>query len=146
MIAYLIDPLRKLVINIYYDGTAADLARSYEDYSTDRVQVKTGKINDHDFLTYADEPVRPDDAATCWHIYCPECQGYHCCKGIGIITGSIRGDKDSLGDPIYSLRAYREAIGWGYKEEVIQQTEGLWMGSVEDFLEWLGKDPEGKLN
>lgn len=145
MKAYLIDPIRKLVVPIEYNGTAAGVAELYEDYQThEGTYTRTEQINKQgDYVTHNSALARPEDAAYCWHYYCASCDAPHCFVGAAIVTGSIREDKDSLEDPMYSIRAYKEMVQWGYIEEKPQDMSialnmpATFVGTVDEFLEWL---------
>lgn len=139
MKAYLIDPIRRQVIPIEHNGTAEHIASLFEFYAPKfDVPVKVSRLNDlNDHITHNPQEPQARDDASCWHYYCAECIMPHCVFGPAIITGSIRGDKDSLADPMYSLRAYSEMVQWGYAEEK-PAPEGIeFMGTVDEFLEWL---------
>lgn len=145
MKAYLIDPIRKLVVPLEYNGEAAEVVKIYNDYQHEKTTtVRTEQINKQgDFVTHNSALARPEDAAYCWNYYCASCDSPHCFVGAAIVTGSIREDKDSLEDPMFSIRAYKEMVQWGYVEEK-RPTTSPWdevprtfMGTVDEFLEWL---------
>lgn len=144
MKSYLIDPIRKLVRTIHHSGTPEGVAKAFQDYHYNIVKVsaEVTQVNKHgDYVTHNTQPASSDNADYCWHYFCSLCNTNHCFFGPGIITGSIGDDSDSLEEPMYSIRAYKEMVQWGYVEEgKVRESvpEGItFIGSVDEFLEWL---------